>query len=98
MEVADQQGSGFETVVIYNPFQFGSSATMVNLCYMAASFRMRPSSCARLIPVDRLDHEQSGFVDVRIGPPADTFGGAGGESKARLFEVFGYAFLARKPK
>jgi hypothetical protein len=42
--------------------------------------------------------EQSGFVEVRIGPPADTFGGAGGESKARLFDVFGYAFLARKPK
>jgi len=38
--------------------------------------------------------EESGFVDVRIGPAADTFGGAGGESKARLFEVFGYAFLA----
>ena len=42
--------------------------------------------------------EQSGFVDVRIGPPADTFGDAGGESKARLFDVFGYAFLAYKPK
>jgi hypothetical protein len=28
----------------------------------------------------------------------DTFGGAGDESKARLFEVFGYAFLAYKPK
>jgi hypothetical protein len=42
--------------------------------------------------------EQSGFVDVQIGPPVDTFGGAGGESKARLFEVFGYAFLACKPK
>jgi hypothetical protein len=42
--------------------------------------------------------EQSGFVDVLIGPPVDTFGGAGGESKARLFEVFGYAFLAHKPK
>jgi hypothetical protein len=42
--------------------------------------------------------EQSGFVDVRIGPPVDTFGDAGGESKARLFDVFGYAFLARKPK
>jgi arsenite methyltransferase len=42
--------------------------------------------------------EQSGLVDVRIGPPVDTFGGAGGESKARLFEVFGYAFLAHKPK
>jgi len=42
--------------------------------------------------------EQSGFVDVHIGSPVDTFGSAGGESKARLFEVFGYAFLAHKPK
>jgi len=41
--------------------------------------------------------EQSGFVDVRIGPPVDTFKGAGGEQKARLFEVYGYTFLARKP-
>ena len=41
--------------------------------------------------------EQSGFVGTEVGPPVDTFGGAGGESKARLFEVFGYAFLARKP-
>ena len=41
--------------------------------------------------------EESGFVDVAIGPPIDTFAGAGGESKARLFEVFGYPFLARKP-
>ena len=42
--------------------------------------------------------EESGFVEIAIGPPVDTFGGAGGESKARLFEVFGYAFFARKPK
>jgi hypothetical protein len=42
--------------------------------------------------------EESGFVEIVIGSPADTFGGAGGESKARLFEVYGYAFLARKPK
>jgi len=42
--------------------------------------------------------EQSGFVDIDNGPPVDTFGGAGGESKARLFEVFGYTFLARKPR
>lgn len=41
--------------------------------------------------------EDSGFVDVRIGPPVDTFGGAGGEKNARRFGVFGYAFLARKP-
>ena len=39
-----------------------------------------------------------GFVNVRIGPPVDTFGRAGDESKARLFEVFGYAFQAHKPK
>ncbi len=42
--------------------------------------------------------EQSGFVDVQIGPPVDTFGGAGGEAKARAYEVYGYAFLARKPE
>ena len=41
--------------------------------------------------------EQAGFVDVTIGPPADTFGGAAGEEKARTFDVFGYSFLARKP-
>lgn len=41
--------------------------------------------------------EYCGFVDVRIGPPVDTFGGASGEGKARQFEVFGYGFLARKP-
>jgi hypothetical protein len=40
--------------------------------------------------------EDSGFVDVRIGPKADTFAGAGGEAKARLFDVHGYAFIARK--
>ena len=41
--------------------------------------------------------EDSGFVDVEIGPGVDTFGGAGGEKNARLFEVLGYPFLARKP-
>ena len=41
--------------------------------------------------------EQAGFVDIEIGRQVDTFGGAGGEDKARLFEVYGYAFLARKP-
>jgi len=39
----------------------------------------------------------SGFADVVIGPPVDTFGGARGEGNARAFEVYGYAFLARKP-
>ncbi len=41
--------------------------------------------------------EEVGLIDVQIGPRVDTFKGAGGEQKARLFEVFGYAFLARKP-
>jgi arsenite methyltransferase len=41
--------------------------------------------------------EQVGFIGVRIGPAVDTFRGAGGEKKARLFAVFGYPFLARKP-
>jgi hypothetical protein len=41
--------------------------------------------------------EQIGFIDV-LSPAVDTFGGAGGESKARLFEVQGYAFLAYKSK
>jgi hypothetical protein len=38
-----------------------------------------------------------GFVDIEIGPPVDTFGGARGEANARTFEVYGYAFLARRP-
>ena len=38
--------------------------------------------------------EESGFVQIDIGPPVDTFGGADGESKARLVEVFGYAVQA----
>ena len=41
--------------------------------------------------------EETGFVDVTIGPPVDTFGGAGGEHNARAYEVSGYAFRARKP-
>ena len=41
--------------------------------------------------------EDAGFVDVQIGDAVDTCGGATGEEKARAFEVFGYAFLARKP-
>ncbi len=41
--------------------------------------------------------EESGFEEIEIGPRVDTFEGAGGEQKARRFEVFGYAFLAVKP-
>ncbi|MDQ6909809.1 MAG: hypothetical protein M3Z84_03340 [Actinomycetota bacterium] len=38
----------------------------------------------------------SGFTEVRIGPGVDTFGGAGGEEKARAYDVEGYAFLGRR--
>jgi len=41
--------------------------------------------------------EDIGFVEVMVGSPADTFGGASGEKNARRFAVYGYAFLARKP-
>ena len=42
--------------------------------------------------------EDSGFIDIEIGTPVDTFGGARGEDKARVFDVYGYAFHARKPE
>ena len=42
--------------------------------------------------------QDSGFTDVVIGQPCDTFGGAGGEAKARAFEVYGYAFMASRPR
>jgi hypothetical protein len=42
--------------------------------------------------------EQTGFVDVRIGPAWDTFGGARGEGNARTFEVYGYPFLTRRSR
>jgi hypothetical protein len=41
--------------------------------------------------------EDTGFTNVTIGEPVDTFGGATGEEKARAYEVYGYAFLARRP-
>jgi hypothetical protein len=39
----------------------------------------------------------TGFTDIQIGPPVDTFAGATGEANARTFQVYGYAFLAHKP-
>jgi hypothetical protein len=41
--------------------------------------------------------EDTGFDDIVIGPPVDTFGDARGEEKARAYGVYGYAFLARRP-
>lgn len=40
--------------------------------------------------------EEAGFVDVRIGPAVDAFGGAPGEGNARSFDVFAYVFSADK--
>jgi SAM-dependent methyltransferase len=40
----------------------------------------------------------AGFAGVEVGPPVDTFGGAKGEPNARRYEVFGYPFLAHKPR
>lgn len=42
--------------------------------------------------------EEVGFVDAQIGARCDTFGEAKGEKKARQFEVYGYPFLALKPR
>jgi hypothetical protein len=41
--------------------------------------------------------QDSGFTNVATGEAVDTFGGANGEDKARAFEVYGYAFMARRP-
>jgi hypothetical protein len=38
-----------------------------------------------------------GFVDVVVGEPVDTFGGAHGETNARAYDVRGYPFRARRP-
>jgi hypothetical protein len=38
-----------------------------------------------------------GFTDIVVGEPVDTFAEAGGEKNARTYEVYGYAFLARRP-
>lgn len=42
--------------------------------------------------------KEAGFVDIRIGPAVDTFGGTRGEKNARGFDVKGYPFLAVKPE
>ncbi len=39
----------------------------------------------------------AGLVDVELGPPVDTFAGAGGEDKARQFGTLGYPIRASKP-
>jgi hypothetical protein len=41
---------------------------------------------------------EAGFEAVSVGAAVDTFAGAAGESNARRFEVYGYPFLARKPR
>jgi hypothetical protein len=39
----------------------------------------------------------TGFIDIQIGDPVDTFGGAEGEANAKAFDVSGHSFFARKP-
>lgn len=39
----------------------------------------------------------AGFTDVSVGLAVDAFGGSGGESNARAYEVAAHVFLARKP-
>lgn len=41
--------------------------------------------------------EETGFIEVKIGSACDTFGEAGGQEKARKYDVYGYAFLTQKP-
>lgn len=41
--------------------------------------------------------EETGFVEIEIGEPVDTFAGAPGEDKARIYDVYGYPFIAAKP-
>lgn len=38
----------------------------------------------------------SGFTEIEISEPFDTFAGAAGEDKARAFAVQGYTFMARR--
>jgi hypothetical protein len=40
--------------------------------------------------------QDSGFTDVVTGEAVDSFGGAKGQDKARAFDVYGYAFMARR--
>ena len=40
--------------------------------------------------------EEAGFHEILTGDAVDTFSGADGESKARAFAVYGYAFIAHK--
>ena len=42
--------------------------------------------------------EGSGFTNVAIGPPVHTVAGAAGEATAHSFQVYGYAFMARRPR
>ena len=40
----------------------------------------------------------AGFVDIEVGSAVDTFRGATGEENARRFAVYGYPFIARRPR
>jgi hypothetical protein len=40
--------------------------------------------------------EDSGFTQVRISEPFDTFAGAAGQENARAFDVYGFTFIAQR--
>jgi hypothetical protein len=42
--------------------------------------------------------EGVGLIGVEFGPVVDTFGGAAGEEKARMFGTYGYPIRAYKPR
>ncbi len=41
--------------------------------------------------------DAAGFEDLSVSAPVDAFGGSGGETNARAYDVLAYVFLARKP-
>ena len=40
---------------------------------------------------------EAGFIEIAVGLPTDSFGGAAGEARARQYDVIGHTFRAVKP-
>jgi SAM-dependent methyltransferase len=58
-----------------------------------------PGCIAGGLPVDDwcAAIEGAGFADLSVGLAVDAFGGSGGESNARAYDVAAHVFLARRP-